>query len=56
MISTRAGSSILSRYWSPEQGRGFLNLVEGDRTERVWALVMCSGLRIGELGTERATQ
>jgi integrase len=37
------------RYWSPEQAREFLSLMEGDRTYPVWAFLMCAGLRIGEL-------
>jgi len=37
------------RYWSPEQAREFLTLMEGDRTYPVWAFLMCAGLRIGEL-------
>jgi integrase len=39
----------VSRYWSPEQAREFLSLMEGDRTYPVWAFLMCAGLRIGEL-------
>ncbi|MGA2530414.1 MAG: site-specific integrase [Acidimicrobiales bacterium] len=37
------------RYWTPEQAREFLTLMEGDRTYPVWAFLMCAGLRIGEL-------
>lgn len=44
----RAGRSI-PRHWSPEQAREFLALMEGDRTYSVWAFLLGSGLRIGEL-------
>jgi len=37
------------RHWSPEQAREFLGLMEGDRTYALWAFLMGSGLRIGEL-------
>ena len=39
----------IPRHWSPEQGREFLALMEGDRTYAIWAFLMGSGLRIGEL-------
>jgi integrase len=39
----------LPRHWSPEQAREFLALMEGDRTWPVWAFLIGSGLRIGEL-------
>ncbi len=39
----------IPRYWSPEQARKFLALMEGDRTWPVWAFLLGSGLRIGEL-------
>lgn len=39
----------IPKYWSPEQAREFLALTEGDRTWTVWAFLMGSGLRIGEL-------
>ena len=39
----------IPRYWTPEQAREFLGLMEGDRTYSVWAFLMGSGLRIGEL-------
>jgi integrase len=35
--------------WTPEQARKFLSLMEGDRTYPIWAFLMGSGLRIGEL-------
>jgi integrase len=44
----RAQRSI-PRHWSPEQARDFLALMEGDRTWPVWAFLLGSGLRIGEL-------
>lgn len=44
----RAGRSI-PRHWTPEQAREFLSLMEGDRTYPVWAFLLGSGLRIGEL-------
>jgi len=37
------------KHWSPEQAREFLALMEGDRTYPIWAFLMGSGLRIGEL-------
>jgi len=36
-------------HWSPGQAREFLTLMEGDRTYAVWAFLLGSGLRIGEL-------
>jgi len=37
------------KHWSPEQAREFLALHEGDRLYPVWAFLLGSGLRIGEL-------
>jgi integrase len=37
------------KHWTPEQAREFLSLMEGDRTWNVWAFLLGSGLRIGEL-------
>ncbi len=37
------------KHWSPEEARRFLALMEGDRTWTVWAFLLGSGLRIGEL-------
>jgi integrase len=37
------------RHWSPEQARPLLAAVVGDRLYPVWAFLMGSGLRIGEL-------
>jgi integrase len=37
------------KHWTPEQAREFLALMEGDRTWTVWAFLLGSGLRIGEL-------
>ncbi|MGH8997343.1 MAG: tyrosine-type recombinase/integrase [Acidimicrobiales bacterium] len=39
----------IPRHWSPEQAREFLALMEGERTWPVWAFLLGSGLRIGEL-------
>ncbi len=39
----------IPKHWSPEQARQFLALMEGDRTWTLWAFLMGSGLRIGEL-------
>lgn len=46
--SPRTSRSIPS-HWTPEQAREFLNLMEGDRTYPLWAFLLGSGLRIGEL-------
>jgi integrase len=37
------------RHWTPEQAREFLTLMEGDRSSALWAFLLGSGLRIGEL-------
>ena len=39
----------IPKHWTPEQAREFLSLMEGDRTWSVWAFLLGSGLRIGEL-------
>jgi integrase len=39
----------IPRHWSPEQAREFLALMEGDRLYPLWAFLLSSGLRIGEL-------
>lgn len=39
----------IPKHWSPEDARRFLSLMEGDRTWPIWAFLMGSGLRIGEL-------
>ncbi len=39
----------IPRHWTPEQARDFLSLMEGDRTYTIWAFLLGSGLRIGEL-------
>ena len=36
-------------HWSPEEARKFLALMEGDRTWPIWAFLLGSGVRIGEL-------
>jgi integrase len=42
-------SRSIPRHWSPEEARTFLGLMEGDRTWPIWAFLMGSGLRLGEL-------
>jgi integrase len=37
------------RHWTPEQAQKFLALMDGDRTYALWAFLLGSGLRIGEL-------
>jgi integrase len=37
------------KHWTPEQARQFLGLMETDRTWPIWAFLLGSGLRIGEL-------
>lgn len=39
----------IPRHWTPEQARDFLGLMEGDRTWPIWAFLLGTGLRIGEL-------
>ena len=39
----------IPKYWSPEEARRFLALMEGDRTWPIWAFLLGSGLRIGEM-------
>ncbi len=39
----------IPQHWSPEQARHFLAMHEGDRLFPVWAFLLGSGLRIGEL-------
>ena len=39
----------IPKHWSPEQAREFLAFQEGDRLWPVWAFLLGSGLRIGEL-------
>lgn len=39
----------IPKHWSPEQAREFLKALEGDRGYVLWAFLMSSGLRIGEL-------
>ncbi|MCP3909572.1 MAG: site-specific integrase [Actinomycetia bacterium] len=39
----------IPKHWSPEQAREFLALHEGDRLWPVWAFLLGSGVRIGEL-------
>jgi integrase len=37
------------KHWTPEQARAFLSEQEGDRLYPLWAFLLGSGLRIGEL-------
>lgn len=39
----------IPKHWTPEQAREFLGLMEKDRTWPIWAFLLGSGLRIGEL-------
>jgi integrase len=39
----------IPKHWSPEQAREFLSLTEGDPLWPAWAVLLGSGLRIGEL-------
>ncbi|HUP76809.1 MAG TPA: tyrosine-type recombinase/integrase [Acidimicrobiales bacterium] len=39
----------IPKHWSPEQARQFLALCEGDRLRPLWAFLLGSGLRIGEV-------
>jgi integrase len=39
----------IPQHWSPEQARKFLRSQEGDRLYPLWAFLLGSGLRIGEL-------
>lgn len=39
----------VAKHWTPEQAVEFLSLMEGDRTWPVWAFLLGTGLRIGEL-------
>jgi len=45
----------IPKHWSPEQARECLALIEGDRTYPVWAFLLGSGSRIGELVWPRWT-
>ncbi|MBV8162414.1 MAG: Arm DNA-binding domain-containing protein, partial [Acidimicrobiia bacterium] len=39
----------IPKHWSPEEAQKFLALMEGDRTYPIWAFLLGSGVRIGEL-------
>lgn len=39
----------IPKHWSPEQARQFLDSQNGDRMYPLWAFLLGSGLRIGEL-------
>jgi integrase len=49
LLRARRARRSIPKHWSPEQAREFLALMEGDRTYPVWAFLLGSGLRIGEL-------
>ena len=38
----------IPRHWTPEEARQFLGVMEGDRTWPIWAVLLGTGLRIGE--------
>jgi integrase len=38
----------IPRHWSPESARAFLGFMESDRTWPIWAVLLGTGLRIGE--------
>lgn len=48
-VSRPAPGRSIPRHWSPEQARKFLACMKDDRTYPVWAFLMSTGLRIGEL-------
>lgn len=39
----------IPKHWTPEQARAFLQSQDGDRLYPLWAFLLGSGLRIGEL-------
>ncbi len=39
----------IPRHWSPDQARDFLAFMEGDRTWPIWAFMLGTGLRLGEV-------
>jgi integrase len=39
----------IPKYWSPRQARNFLAFMEGDRTWPIWAFLLGTGLRVGEV-------
>ena len=48
-VSPPAAGRKIPRHWSPDQARQFLRSQEGDRLYPLWAFLLGSGLRIGEL-------
>ena len=48
-VSRPATGRRIPRHWTPEQARDFLRSQEGDRLYPLWAFLLGSGLRIGEL-------
>lgn len=45
----------IPKHWTPEEARQFLHLEEPDRLYPVWAFMLVSGVRIGELVSMRWT-
>jgi integrase len=48
-VSRPSTGRTIPRHWSPDQARQFLADQEGDRLYPLWAFLLGSGLRIGEL-------
>jgi integrase len=48
-VARPASGRKIPRHWSPDQARAFLRSQEGDRLYPLWAFLLGSGLRIGEL-------
>ncbi len=48
-VSAPARSRRIPHHWTPEQALDFLRSQEGDRLVPLWAFLLGSGLRIGEL-------
>ena len=48
-VNRPATSRTIPRHWTPPQAREFLRSQEGDRLYPMWAFLIGSGLRIGEL-------
>ena len=48
-VSRPSTRRTVPKHWSPEQAREFLGNQEGDRMYPLWAFLLGSGLRIGEL-------
>lgn len=48
-VSPPSSGHTIPKHWSPGQARAFLHSQEGDRLYPLWAFLLGSGLRIGEL-------